>query len=64
MDFRVEPAARAAERLIFPPPFAQAAETGARTMAESNIWMRWAGELMPANTSKKPSNTPASLRRS
>lgn len=37
VDFRREPAARAAERLFLLPPFAPAAETWARTMVESNI---------------------------
>ena len=37
MDFRREAAARPAERLIFLPPFAPAAETCARTTVESNI---------------------------
>ena len=64
MDFRREPAARAAERLIFLPPFAPAAETWARTIVESNIWIKWADALISANVSKKASNTPALLSRS
>ena len=40
VDFRGEAAARAAERLPFLPPFAPAADTCARTIVESNIWMR------------------------
>lgn len=58
VDFRREPAARAAERLAFLPPFAPAAETCARTMVESNIWVRCAEELIDARASKKASNTP------
>lgn len=64
VDFRCEPAARAAERLALLPPFAPAAETWARTMVESNIWIRWADALISANVSKKASNTPALLSRS
>jgi hypothetical protein len=40
MDFGREPAARPAESLALLPPFAPAAETCARTMVESNIWIR------------------------
>jgi hypothetical protein len=64
VDFCCEPAARAPERLIFLPPFAPAAETCARTIVESNIWIRRADELTEASVSKNGSNTPALLRRS
>jgi len=64
VDFRGEAAARASERRAFLPPFAPAADTWARTMVESNIWMRWADELMAASASKKASKTPALLSRS
>ena len=64
VDFCREPAARAAERLALLPPFAPAAETWARTIVESNIWIKCADELMEARVSKKASNTPALLRRS
>ena len=64
MDFRGEAAARAPERLPLLPPFAPAADTWARTMVESNIWMRCADELMAASASKKASKTPALLSRS
>jgi hypothetical protein len=37
MDFRREPASRAAQRLALLPPFAPAAETWARTTVLSNI---------------------------
>ena len=37
VDFRGEAAARAAERLVFLPPFAPAADTCARTIVELNI---------------------------
>ena len=53
MDFRRETAARAAERLTVLPPFAPAAETWARTMVESNIWIRCADVLIEASVSKK-----------
>lgn len=62
--FRGEPTARAPERLRFLPPFAPAADTWARTIVESNIWIKWAEPLMEASASKKASNTPALLRRS
>ncbi len=42
MDFRREPAARAPKRLPLLPPFAPAADTCARRMVESNIWIRCA----------------------
>ena len=64
VDFGREPTARTAERLAFLPPFAPAAETCARTMVESNIWIRWADALIDASVSKKASNTPALLSRS
>ncbi len=64
VDFRGETAARATERLALLPPLAPAADTCARTTVESNIWIRWADELMEASVSKKASNTPALLRRS
>ena len=44
MDFGGEAATRAAERLILLPPFAPAAETWARTMVLSNIWIRCAAD--------------------
>ena len=40
VDFRREPASRAAQRLTFLPPFAPAAETWARTTVLSNICTR------------------------
>src|ERR1700723_1500005 len=64
VDFRGEAAARATERLPFLPPFAPAADTCARTIVESNIWMRCADELIAASASKKASKTPALLSRS
>ena len=64
VDFRSEAAARAAERLPFLPPFAPAADTCARTIVESNIWIRCADELIEASASKKASKTPALLNRS
>ncbi|WP_457798160.1 hypothetical protein [Methylocystis sp. S23] len=45
-------------------PFAPAADTCARTMVESNIWIRCADELMEASVSKKASNTLTLLKRS
>src|SRR5690606_15765116 len=63
-DFGSEPATRASERLALLPPFAPAAETWARTMVESNIWIKWADALISASVSKKASNTPALLSRS
>ena len=64
VDFRGEAAARTPERLRFLPPLAPAADTCARTIVESNIWIRCADELMDASVSKKASNTPALLKRS
>ena len=64
VNFRGEAAARATKRLPFLPPFAPAADTCARTIVESNIWMRCADELMEASASKKASKTPALLNRS
>jgi hypothetical protein len=61
VDFGREPALRAAERLTLLPPFAPAAETCARTIVLSNIWIRCAVGLIAANVSKKASNTPALL---
>jgi hypothetical protein len=40
VDFRGEAATRPPERLALLPPFAPAADTCARTIVESNIWMR------------------------
>ena len=64
VDFRGEAAARTSERLRVLPPLAPAADTCARTIVESNIWIRCADELMEASVSKKASNTPALLKRS
>jgi hypothetical protein len=64
VDFRGEAAARTPERLRFLPPLAPAADTCARTMVESNIWIRCADELMEASVSKKASNTLTLLKRS
>jgi hypothetical protein len=64
VDFGGEPALRATERLTLLPPFAPAAETWARTIVESNIWIRCAVGLIDASVSKKASNTPALLNRS
>ena len=64
VDFGCEPAARAPKRLSFLPPFVPAADTWARTMVESNIWIRCAEELIEASASKKASKTPALLSRS
>lgn len=64
VDFGREPALRATERLAVLPPFAPAAETCARTIVESNIWIRCAVGLIAASVSKKASNTPALLNRS
>ena len=55
VDFRGEAAAPASERLAFLPPFAPAADTGARTIVELNIWIRCADELIEASASKKAS---------
>jgi hypothetical protein len=63
-DFRGEAATRVPKRLLFLPPFAPAADTGARTMVESNISMRCPIELMDASVSKNASKTPAVLKRS
>src|SRR5579871_1769968 len=49
VDFRREPAARAAKSLTVLPPFAPAAETCARTTVESNIWTRLAVSLCSAS---------------
>jgi hypothetical protein len=64
VDLGGEAAARAPKRLVFLPPFALAADTCARTMVESNIWMRCAVALIDASVSKNASKTPALLRRS
>jgi hypothetical protein len=64
VDFRGEAATRPPERLPFLPPFAPAADTCARTIVESNIWMRCADELIAASASKKASKTPPLLSRS
>ncbi len=64
VDFRGEAAARPSERLRVLPPLAPAADTCARTIVKSNIWIRCADELMEASVSKKASNTPALLKRS
>lgn len=64
VDFRREPATRATEGLAVLPPFAPAAETCARTIVESNIWIKCADGLIEASASKNASNTPALLRRS
>jgi hypothetical protein len=65
VDLRGEAAARASERLPFLPPFAPAADTCARTIVESNIWIRCADELIAASASKKASNRqPCSIGRS
>ncbi|KAJ0346239.1 hypothetical protein COL154_013895 [Colletotrichum chrysophilum] len=64
VDFGREAAARASQRLALLPPFAPAAKTWARTMVETNTWIKWADPLIAANVSKKASNTPALLSRS
>ena len=64
VDFGREPAARAAKGLACLPPFAPAADTCARTIVESNIWIRCADGLIEASVSKKASKTPALLNRS
>lgn len=64
VDFGRKPAARAAERLAFLPPFAPAAETWARTTVESNICTKWADEERLARCSKNSSKTPPLLKRS
>ena len=64
VDFRGEAAARTTERLPLLPPFAPAADTCARTIVESNIWIKCADELIEASASKKASKTPALLNRS
>ncbi len=58
MDFRAEPAARTAERLVFLPPFAPAAETCARTEVLSNICTKSAVSLPSASARKNRSNVP------
>ena len=45
------------------PPVAPAADTCARTIVESKIWIRCADELIEARVSKKASKTPALLGR-
>jgi hypothetical protein len=52
VDFARESAPRAAERLIFLPPFAPAAETCARTTVLSNICTRCAVLLVSARSWK------------
>jgi hypothetical protein len=64
VDFGRKPAARAAERLAFLPPFAPAAETWARTTVESNICTKWADDERLARCSKNISKTPLLLKRS
>jgi hypothetical protein len=61
VDFGREPSTRAAKRLALLAPFALAAETWARTIVESNIWIKWAEVLIATNVSKEASNTPALL---
>jgi hypothetical protein len=58
VDFRAEPASGPAKRLILLPPFAPAAETWARTVVLSNIWMIPAVWLHPASAWKNASNVP------
>ena len=48
---------------LLAPPVAPAADTCARTMVESKIWIRCADELIEARVSKKASKTPALLGR-
>jgi hypothetical protein len=59
VDFRAKSAARAAQRLILLSPFAPAAETCARAVVLSNIWIRSAVWLQDAKSWKNASNTPA-----
>jgi hypothetical protein len=58
VDFRAEPAPGPAKRLILLPPFAPAAETCARTVVLSNIWIKPAVWLQAASAWKNASNVP------
>ena len=60
VDFRAEPAARSAQCLIAAPLFAPAADTCARAVVLSNIWIIAAVRLQPASARKKASNVPFS----
>jgi hypothetical protein len=57
VDFRAEPAAGSAKRLIAAPLFAPA-ETWARAVVLSNIWITAAVWLQPASARKNASNVP------
>ena len=58
VDFRAEPAAGAAKRLTAAPFFAPAADTCARAVVLSNIWITAGVRLQPASARKKASNVP------
>jgi hypothetical protein len=63
VDFRGEPAARAAKRLALLPPFAPAAETCARAVVLSKNWTKCAVSLRSASIWKNASKTPDRLSR-
>jgi hypothetical protein len=63
VDLGREAATRSAERLGVLPPFAPAADTCARTIAESNICTRCALLLVAASASKNASKVPVRLSR-
>ena len=63
VDFRGEPAPRTAQRLIFLPPFAPAAETCARTTVLSKNCTTCAVLLVSARSCRNASNTPERLSR-
>lgn len=58
VDFRAEPAAGSAKRLTGAPLFAPAADTCARAVVLSNIWITAAVRLQPASARKNASNVP------
>jgi hypothetical protein len=64
VDFRGETATERPSTCFSCPPIGAGGRYSARTIVESNIWIRWADELMEASASKKASNTPAFLKRS
>src|SRR4029077_13855300 len=62
VDFRVAPAARAADRLLVLPLFAPEAERCALTCVESIICV-WVDRLRPASSRNSRSQTPRSSHR-
>jgi hypothetical protein len=63
VDLRGEPTPRTAQRLIFLPPFAPAAETCARTTVLSKNCTTCAVLLVSARSCRNASNTPERLSR-